>query len=82
MEKYVYKIRFNLGCKNENRKRHDEIWAELVALLRDTDVTDYSILMDKETHILFGVLRPTNNRAMNALPIPTSRNADGSTCLT
>ena len=43
------------GCKDEYRKRHDEIWPELSALIRSTGVYDYSIFLDEETNILFAV---------------------------
>ena len=40
----------------EYRRRHDEIWPELVALLKEAGVSDYSIHLDRETNTLFGVL--------------------------
>ncbi|GAB5447565.1 L-rhamnose mutarotase [Gymnodinialimonas sp.] len=68
MEKYAFKMRLNPGCLDEYRKRHDEIWPELVALLRDAGVSDYSIHLDPETDILFGVLWRTADNRMAALP--------------
>ena len=41
------------GMKDEYKKRHDEIWPELVTLLKESGVFDYSIFFDEETHILF-----------------------------
>lgn len=43
------------GCKEEYRKRHDAIWPELSALLKDNGVSDYTIFLDEETNTLFGV---------------------------
>ncbi len=52
----------------EYRRRHDEIWPELVALLKDAGVSDYSIHLDRETDILFGVLWRTEDHGMADLP--------------
>ncbi len=68
MQKYAFKMRLNPGCEAEYRKRHDEIWPELSALLRDAGVSDYSIHLDPETGILFGVLWRSDDHGMDALP--------------
>jgi len=41
------------GFKEEYRKRHNEIWPELVKLLKDQGVGNYSIWLDEETNTLF-----------------------------
>ena len=62
-EKYAFKMQLNPGMEKEYRRRHDEIWPELVELLKEAGVEDYSIHLDRETGILFGVLwRPVNHR--------------------
>jgi len=43
------------GFKDEYKKRHDEIWPELKALIHSTGVSDYSIFLDESTNTLFGV---------------------------
>lgn len=68
MEKYAFKMHLNPRCKDEYRKRHDEIWPELVELLKEAGVSDYSIHLDEETNTLFGVLWRTEDHAMDALP--------------
>ncbi|MGR3803782.1 L-rhamnose mutarotase [Marinibacterium profundimaris] len=68
MEKYAFKMRLNPGCKAEYKKRHDEIWPELEELLRKAGVSDYSIHLDEETNILFGVLWRAEDHGMDALP--------------
>lgn len=68
MEKYAFKMRLNPGCADEYRKRHDEIWPELVELLHEAGVSDYSIHLDEDTNILFGVLWRTDDHGMDALP--------------
>ncbi len=44
------------GKEAEYQKRHDEIWPELTALLKDSGISEYSIFLDTETLSLFGVL--------------------------
>lgn len=68
MEKYAFKMQLNPGCEDEYRKRHDEIWPELAALLKDAGVSDYSIHLDADTNTLFGVLWRTDDNGMDALP--------------
>jgi L-rhamnose mutarotase len=68
MEKYAFKMQLNPGCEAEYRKRHDEIWPELTKLLQDAGISDYSIHLDADTNILFGVLWRTNDHTMDALP--------------
>jgi len=69
MEKYAFKMLLNPGCEAEYRKRHDEIWPELISLLKDAGVSDYSIHLDPETNILFGVLWRKAGHTMDALPL-------------
>jgi L-rhamnose mutarotase len=68
MEKYAFKMRLNPGMEAEYKRRHDEIWPELVALLKEAGVSDYSIHLDPETLILFGVLWRREDHGMDALP--------------
>lgn len=68
MEKFAFKMHLNPGCRAEYIKRHDEIWPELVALLADAGITDYSIHLDAETDILFGVLWRVDGHGMDDLP--------------
>jgi L-rhamnose mutarotase len=68
MEKYAFRMRLNPGAEAEYRRRHDAIWPELVTLLRQAGVTDYSIHLDRETGLLFGVLWRTDGHRMEDLP--------------
>lgn len=43
------------GFREEYKNRHDAIWPELAQMIKDTGVYDYSIFLDEETNILFGV---------------------------
>ncbi len=42
------------GCEEEYAKRHAAIWPELVKMIKDSGVNNYSIYWDKDTNILFG----------------------------
>ena len=68
MEKYAFKMKLNPGMEAEYVKRHDEIWPELITLLKEAGVSDYSIHLDPETSILFGVLWRKDDHTMNDLP--------------
>jgi L-rhamnose mutarotase len=69
MEKYAFKMRLYPGQEAEYKRRHDEIWPELVALLKEAGISDYSIHLDRETGTLFGVLRRRDDHKMDALPL-------------
>ncbi len=67
-EKHAFKMRLNPGMAAEYKKRHDEIFPELVELLHAAGVKDYSIHLDTETNILFGVLWRRVDHTMADLP--------------
>jgi L-rhamnose mutarotase len=67
-EKYAFKMRLNPGMRAEYKARHDAIWPELVMLLHDAGISDYSIHLDAETDTLFGVLWRADGHGMEALP--------------
>ena len=66
-ERYVFRMRLHVGKMAEYKRRHDAIWPELVELLRDVGVSDYSIHLDEETNHLIGVLIRTDDHGMDAL---------------
>lgn len=68
MEKYAFKMKLNPGQTEEYKKRHDQIWPELVDLLRVSGIRDYSIYLDEETHTLFGVLWRSADHRMDTMP--------------
>ncbi len=67
-ERHAFRMKLHPGMEAEYRRRHDAIWPELVALLGEAGVSDYSIYLDAETGLLFGVLTRTDGHAMDALP--------------
>lgn len=69
MEKIAFKMMLNKGCEAEYKKRHDDIWPELVLLLKDAGVSDYSIHLDGETGALFAVLWRSKQHTMDDLSL-------------
>ncbi len=53
MKTLAFKMKLHEGKKEEYTKRHNEIWPELVKLLKDAGVEEYHIFLDEETHTLF-----------------------------
>ncbi|HTX71198.1 MAG TPA: L-rhamnose mutarotase [Rectinemataceae bacterium] len=62
MQRVAFTMKLKPGFEEEYRRRHDEIWPELSALLRDAGISDYSIFLDPESLVLFAVqkLAPGN----------------------
>lgn len=57
------------GHEVEYKKRHDEIWPELVSALKSAGVSDYSIYFEKGSNKLFAVLKRKENHEMDELPM-------------
>lgn len=53
--KIAFKMKLKPGCKAEYKKRHELLWPEVKDLLKESGISDYSIFLDEETHILFAV---------------------------
>jgi L-rhamnose mutarotase len=68
MEQIAFKMVLRPGMADEYRLRHDRIWPEVLGLLREAGISDYSIFLDDETDILFAVLWRTPGHRMDALP--------------
>ncbi|TAL42767.1 MAG: L-rhamnose mutarotase [Chitinophagaceae bacterium] len=68
MQRVAFKMKLFDGRKVEYKKRHDAIWPELKRLLKETGIDDYSIFLDEETHILFGVLKVEDTLKLDELP--------------
>jgi L-rhamnose mutarotase len=68
MEKVAFLMKLKPGFEAEYKKRHDEIWPELSAVLTEAGISDYSIYLDRATGILFAVQRLTENNTAADLP--------------
>lgn len=55
------------GCVKEYRRRHDAIWPELAALLKETGIREYSIFLHEETLQLFAILQIDEPRNLERL---------------
>lgn len=69
MEQIGFRMQLNPGQAEEYRRRHDEIWPELVSLLKEAGINDYSIFFHEETLSLFAVLKRREDHSMDSLPM-------------
>ena len=68
MERVAFKMKLFKGQEAEYKKRHDEIWPGLSALLKEKGVQEYSIFLDEPTGLLFGVLKIPDAAKLGELP--------------
>jgi L-rhamnose mutarotase len=68
MQRVAFKMKLFDGNEAEYKKRHDEIWPELMALLKETGISEYSIFLDIETNSLFGYLNIGDTKKLDDLP--------------
>ncbi len=68
MQRIAFKMKLYKGQEEEYKKRHDELWPELADLLSQAGIQDYSIFLDEETNILFGVLKIADKTQLDKLP--------------
>ena len=52
MDKVVWRAKVRPGMQEEYKRRHDEIWDEMVRALKDAGICNYTIWMDGDE--LFG----------------------------
>jgi len=67
MQHLAFKMQLLKGFEKEYKKRHDEIWPELLLLLKDNGITDYSIFLDESDNSLIGVLKAEDPKHLEAL---------------
>ncbi|MFP5438261.1 MAG: L-rhamnose mutarotase [Bacteroidia bacterium] len=68
MKRLAFKMQLHKGFEAEYKKRHDEIWPDLSALLKETGVSDYIIFLDETTNSLFGTLLVSDEAKFADLP--------------
>jgi len=66
MARVGFKMQLKPGNEVEYKRRHDEIWPELAALLHETGINNYSIFRDGLT--LFGYLEIDDVAKMDDVP--------------
>lgn len=69
MEKIAFRMKLRPGGEAEYRRRHDAIWPEMLAMLHDAGISDYSIFLDRETDTLFAVLWRQDDHGMDDLAL-------------
>ena len=68
MPRIAFKMHLLPGKAQEYKTRHDQIWPELVTLLKQSGISDYYIYLDEETSMLFGIYQAADLDAVNKLP--------------
>jgi L-rhamnose mutarotase len=68
MHRIAFKMQLFKGFEAEYKKRHDELWPELAALLKEHGISEYAIFLDETTNSLFGVLKAVDPQALDNLP--------------
>lgn len=63
----AFRMQLHAGQEEEYRRRHDAIWPELVALLREAGVLEYRIFLDEESRALFAVLTRRDDHTLDDL---------------
>jgi L-rhamnose mutarotase len=69
MIRNAFKMKLSSGNAEEYKRRHDEIWPELITELRKAGINDYSIYYDPETQTLFAFQKLTEDNTADALPL-------------
>jgi len=67
MKRIDFAMQLKPGCEEEYKRRHDRIWPELKALLKETGVSDYSIFLDPRTGTLFACQRQSGGSSSQDL---------------
>jgi L-rhamnose mutarotase len=67
MNRTAFKMKMLPGFKEEYRRRHNEIWPELVELLKNEGIGNYSIFLDEETDTLFAYQEQTGESSSQEL---------------
>jgi len=68
MIRKAFKMKLLAGYSAEYKKRHDEIWPDLVRLLSEAGISDYTIVLDEETGTLFAQQKLTDQNGSEQLP--------------
>ena len=51
-----FKMKLFKGFENEYKKRHDELWSEMIDMIHEYGGSNYSIFLDGETNYLYGYI--------------------------
>ena len=71
LERIAFKMQLKPGYEAEYKKRHNELWPEMVTLLKESGIAHYSIFHDPETNILFAyLLKDTSATTLQTIANP------------
>jgi L-rhamnose mutarotase len=71
MRRVGFKMKLFPGCDQEYVRRHDAIWPELISLLKETGISQYSIFLTRNLiRFLLTCLLPMNRHLMIYLRRP------------
>lgn len=68
MKRTGFAMQLKPGVREEYKRRHDQIWPELVAALEAAGIRDYVIYLDPRTDTLYASQKQTEHNTADALP--------------
>ncbi|MEN8249049.1 MAG: L-rhamnose mutarotase [Bacteroidota bacterium] len=68
MIRNAFKMKLKPGFTEEYKNRHDKIWPELVRLLRESGIYNYSIYLDEEIDTLFAYQELNDDNTVDEIP--------------
>ena len=68
MMRSAFVMKLKAGFEAEYKRRHDEIWPELVKELEGAGVSDYSIYLEESTLTLFAFQKLKDHNRSDLLP--------------
>lgn len=67
-ETFAFALRMKPGAAAEYRRRHDELWPEMRALLLGAGILHYEIFLHEESSLLFAHIVRRRDHSMDRLP--------------
>ena len=68
MRRHAFKMKLKPGFEEEYKRRHDETWPDLKAVLHEAGVRDYSIYLDEKSLTLFAFQKLEDDNSADMLP--------------
>lgn len=66
-KRLAFKMKVHPGMIEEYKQRHKQLWPELLRLLKNSGISEYSIFYDEETHYLFAFQKQTGEQGSQDL---------------